>query len=176
MRPANNDGTRSMFPTNPRSSNGDEIQQAVLEIRAGGDLRPESPLLRVRERENERGRLGRAPIDLDRVVDGAVAKEIAGARRQIRQQAPMMRAGRDERGDMGVESYARDIEEEMVADLAGIDTSGWRAHGPLDRQCRVEWNVQLACEPVARTPRNDPQCRTARSPHRRAARARARLR
>ena len=41
--------------------NDDEIEQAILEIGAGGDLRAESPLLRVREREHERGRLGRRP-------------------------------------------------------------------------------------------------------------------
>ena len=140
--------------------NSDEIQQAILEIRPWGDLRSEAPLLRVREREHERGRSGRAPVDLDRVVDRPVAKEIAGAGSQIRQQAAMMRAGRDESGDMGVESYARYIEEETVADLAGIDTSDFRAPCPLDRPCRVEWDAQLACEPVTRPSRNDPQCRT----------------
>ena len=72
----------------------------------------------------------------------------------------MMRAGRDERGDMGVQSYARDIEEEAIADLAGIDTPDLRTPCALDRPCRVEWNVQLAGEPVTRPSRNDPQCRT----------------
>src|SRR4029453_11833507 len=60
--------------------NSDEIQQAILEIRSWSDLRSEAPLLRVRDDEHERGRLGRAPVDLDRVVDRPVAKEIAGAR------------------------------------------------------------------------------------------------
>ena len=58
--------------------NDDEIEQSVFEIGAGGNVRAESPLRRVRERENERGRLRRLAIDLDRVFDRLVAKQVAG--------------------------------------------------------------------------------------------------
>ena len=86
----------------------------------------------------------------------------------------MMRAGRDESGDMGVESYARYIEEETIANPACIDTSDFRA--PCRSIARAGSNGMSSsrASPLP-TSRNDPQCRTALR-RRRVARPRVRLR
>ena len=151
--------------------NDDEIEQTVLEIGAGGDVRAESPLRRVREREHHRGRLRRLAVDLDRVFDRLVAKQVAGARPQVRQQPAMVDARGDERRDVRVESDARHIEEQVIAELPRIDDADVRSQRVLDRLRRIERNPQLAREPVAGAARDNAERRRTRRPHRLAARS-----
>src|SRR5262245_24982411 len=132
------------------------LELLIVDARVGRDDDVVAVLAAVRERDEQRVRQDLFRVEDDAVAGRAVAEDFAQSDEHVRTHAaPPQRPAVELLCDNGVESDARDVEEEPAVDLAGVDRLAPSAKRDVDRRRRLPRNAELARKAVARTGGDD---------------------
>src|SRR5205085_663654 len=91
----------------------------------------------------------------NRQVIRLIPDQLAERDAHVSREAALLEAVRGERvRDARIKSDPRDVEEEPVVDLTGVDGAFLTVERELQRGGRVEWNAEIARQAVARPTRH----------------------
>src|SRR6478672_11585432 len=114
------------------------FEQPVIELGARRQARAHAVLGAVGERDDQRGHRAALAVEIDLVVERAIAQAFADADRQVWPlAAPPARAAIELGGNVRVETNAGDVEERPIAEEPDIDGAGRGHEEMLERRARL---------------------------------------
>ena len=135
---------------------GDEIEPAVIDLRAGSDAGAVAVLVAVGDGEREDRKLRVHAVVLDGAEGTAISAEQRGGGREIAPEAAP-REPVETIGNLRLEAQAGDGEEGVAVGEAAVDETGCAGAQNAQRLVNGTVNAEMAAEPVAGTAGHEPE-------------------
>ena len=135
--PANSRGTDAISCSRDGRFHRDQVQQPVVEPRAGGHDRAVPPLRAVRDREHERLMLRHDGLNRHTARAGTVGEQLARNDARVAAKAAPAMIPAELGGDVRVEAHACDVEEDVPGYLPHVDAPLGHAERVAQRRRRA---------------------------------------